>query len=505
MNGAVITGLVIGGLYGYIAQRGAFCLNSGFRFVVTKRDYTKVKALGLAIAVQMIAMPAVFALGWAQPAFPSFFPVGAVLGGLLFGVSMYWAAGCAAGVWFKTGAGSLGAVAGIAGMMLGATLFEAGPLRGLRDAVHGLGGGAVSFNATSLGLPLWALLVPLGAALIFFLSRTETTKAGAWTWRRTGLLLGLVGVAAWPLAALVERGFGMSVIGGTVDLARLTSGATIPVKGFGGWDILFVLGLPLGAFFAARQEGAVKLSVPKPEDFAKMFAGGIGLGVGASLAAGCTVGHGLTGVPLLAPGSIVTLAAIFAGSALTGYYTLTQSRSAPQTDSSGSLSAAHSRWTDREQNKPQTDCSGRPVPAGLKNMLSSCGDSPAPNDSGAAANPGAKTITIIIQNPPYKGDNKAWHALRFAGASIAEGMNVHVHLLDDGVEVGKRGQKPPEGAVNLEELIKELMEYGLEVNACGLALDGCKIPEGEMIAGINRGSMKTLASWVSHSDLVTTF
>ena len=482
MNAMVLGGLIIGAAYGYIAQRGAFCLNSGFRFVVTKRDFTKVKALGLAIAVQMIAMPAVFALGWAQPAFPSFFPVGAVLGGLLFGVSMYWAAGCAAGVWFKTGAGSLGAVAGVAGLMLGATLFEAGPLRGLRDAVHGLGGGAVSFNATSLGLPLWTLLVPLGAALIFFLTRTETTKAGAWTWRRTGLLLGLVGVAAWPVSALVERGFGMSVIGGAVDLTRLTSGATIPVKGFGGWDILFVLGLPLGAFFAARKEGAVKLSVPKPEDFAKMFAGGLGLGAGASLAAGCTVGHGLTGVPLLAPGSIVTLGAIFVGSALTGYYTLT-----------------------RAKNAPQTDCSGRPVPAGLKNMLSSCGDSPAPNDSGAAANPGAKTITIIIQNPPYKGDNKAWHALRFAGASIAEGMNVHVHLLDDGVEVGKRGQKPPEGAVNLEELIKELMEYGLEVNACGLALDGCKIPEGEMIAGINRGSMKTLASWVSHSNLVTTF
>lgn len=150
-----------------------------------------------------------------------------------------------------------------------------------------------------------------------------------------------------------------------------------------------------------------------------------------------------------------------------------------------------------------TDCSGRPVPDGLKKMLSSCGDTPAVES--APAGNGAKTITIVIQNPPYRGDNKAWHALRFAGASIAEGMNVRVHLLDDGVEVGKRGQKPPEGAVNLEELIKELMEYGLEVNACGLALDGCRIPEGEMIPGINRGSMKTLAGWVSHSDLVTTF
>lgn len=491
MNGAAITGLAIGGLYGYIAQRGAFCLSSGFRFVVTKRDFTKVKALVLAIAVQMIVMPAVFALGWAQPSFPAFFPVGAILGGLLFGVSMYWAVGCAAGVWFKAGAGSLGAVAGIGGMMLGATLFEAGPLRGLRDAVHGIGG-SVSFNATSTGLPLWVLMVPLGVALILFLLRTETTTAGAWTWRRTGLLLGLVGVAAWPLSALVERQFGMAVIGGTVDLARLTSGATIPAMGFGRWDVLFVLGLPLGAYFAARKDGAVKLSVPRAEDFAKMFAGGIGLGAGASIAAGCTVGHGLTGVPLLAPGSIVTLAAIFVGSALTGYYTLTQARKAPQTNRSG---------------RPvmSTDCSGRPVPAGLTNMLSSCGDSPAPSASSATTNPGAKTITIIIQNPPYKGDNKAWHALRFAGASLAEGMNVHVHLLDDGVEVGKRGQKPPEGVVNLEELLKELMEYGLEVNACGLGLDGCRIPEGEMIAGIPRGSMKTLAGWVNSSDFVVTF
>jgi sulfur relay (sulfurtransferase) complex TusBCD TusD component (DsrE family)/uncharacterized membrane protein YedE/YeeE len=369
--------------------------------------------------------------------------------------------------------------------MLGATLFEVGPLRGLRDAVHGLGG-AVSFNATSLGLPLWELLVPLGVLLIVFLMRTETTKAGAWTWRRTGLLLGLVGVAAWPLAALVERPFGMSVIGGAVDLTRLTSGASIPARGFGGWDILFVLGLPLGAYFAARKEGAVKLSIPKAEDFAKMFAGGVGLGTGASLAAGCTVGHGLTGVPLLAPGSIVTLVAIFAGSALTGYYTLTRARNAPQT-------------------APQTDCSGRPVvPAGLKNMLSSCGDSPAV-ETAPKGNGSAKTVTIIIQNPPYKGDNKAWHALRFAGASIAEGMNVHVHLLDDGVQAGKRGQKPPDGAVNLEELLKELMEYGLEVNACGLALDGCKLAESEMIPGISRGSMKTLASWVNSSDRVLTF
>lgn len=29
-----------------------------------------------------------------------------------------------------------------------------------------------------------------------------------------------------------------------------------------------------------------------------------------------------------------------------------------------------------------------------------------------------KNITIIIQNAPYQSDNKAWHALRFAGAAL---------------------------------------------------------------------------------------
>lgn len=116
-----------------------------------------------------------------------------------------------------------------------------------------------------------------------------------------------------------------------------------------------------------------------------------------------------------------------------------------------------------------------------------------------------KTITIIIQNAPYRPDNKAWHALRFAGAALTEDMVVRVHLLDDGVRVGHRGHEAPEGAVNLERLLGELMECGLEVRACGMSLEGCGIKEDELIAGIERGSMKALAAWVKSSDSVLTF
>lgn len=114
-------------------------------------------------------------------------------------------------------------------------------------------------------------------------------------------------------------------------------------------------------------------------------------------------------------------------------------------------------------------------------------------------------VTIVIQNSPYMNDNKAWHALRFAGAAMTEDMAVRVHLLDEGTEVGRKNQPVPEGEVNLEELLGELIECGLEVRACGMAVDGCGILDGDLIEGIEKGSMKALAGWVKSSDHVMTF
>ena len=115
------------------------------------------------------------------------------------------------------------------------------------------------------------------------------------------------------------------------------------------------------------------------------------------------------------------------------------------------------------------------------------------------------TVTIVIQNAPYQADNKAWHALRFAGAALSEDMDVQLHLMDKGVEVGRRNHQVPDGAVNLEELLRELIECGLIVRACGMAVDGCGITEGELLTGIEKGSMKALANWVKNSDQVMVF
>jgi uncharacterized membrane protein YedE/YeeE len=296
--------VVVGAAFGYGAQRGAFCMNSGFRGAI-EGDLTKVKALGLAVAVQLVALPAVFGLGLARPARLPLMPLAAILGGVLFGLSMRWAGGCAAGVWYKLGAGDLGALLAVLGLALGAAASAAGPLSHVRVALQ------EAFPASPSWAPGPAVSLGAGLLLLAALARLPESRAGAWSWRRTGLWIGVTGVAAWPASAAAGRDFGLAVVPGTEGLLSGAAGRPFPA-----WDALLVLGVLVGGWLAARRSGAVSLTAPRPGVLLQRFAGGLGLGIGASIATGCTVGHGLTGLALLAPSSLIVTGAIFGGSAL---------------------------------------------------------------------------------------------------------------------------------------------------------------------------------------------
>jgi uncharacterized membrane protein YedE/YeeE len=70
------------------------------------------------------------------------------------------------------------------------------------------------------------------------------------------------------------------------------------------WDLFFVVGIALGGFLSAFRNGTFSWSNISGAAIWKLAAGGFVLGASASLAGGCTVGHGLTGFPLLSLGSI---------------------------------------------------------------------------------------------------------------------------------------------------------------------------------------------------------
>jgi hypothetical protein len=295
---------VVGAAFGYAAQRGAFCLNSGFRNAL-EGDWAKVKTLVLAVGIQLLLLPAIFGLGWAQPAVLPLKPVAAIVGGALFGFSMRWAGGCAAGVWYKLGAGDVGALLAVLGMALGATAASSGPIAALSTELQ---------DATPIPIvrsPSPLVSIAAGLVLCTGLMRASAGRAGGWSWRRTGLWIGLIAVAAWPVSSATGRNFGLAVVPGTAGIVAALSGCAFPV-----WDVLLLVGVVTGGWLAARRGGPVELRAPAAPALLERFAGGLGLGVGASIASGCTVGQGLTGLALLAPGSLLVMSAIFCGNVL---------------------------------------------------------------------------------------------------------------------------------------------------------------------------------------------
>jgi len=280
-------------------------MNSGFRNLLVRREPTRFKAYFLAIAVQMLILPLLQLLGIVKFTIPAFYPLGATLGGFLFGLAMNWGGGCAAGVWYKLGGGSIGAFVAIIGLIVGYFATETGALKVVRIFIQSFGNSETVHTMTLpnlFNLPLWWMSVPLAIVLLFFLLKDSPIKPEqGWYWRRTGIWVGLIGVMAWIASSLAGRFFGMAVMPGSKAMFDLLTLGKLNALS---WDFFFVLGISLGGFLSVSLHGKFSWSNITGAAIWKLLAGGLVLGFSASLAGGCTVGHGLAGIPVLSLGSI---------------------------------------------------------------------------------------------------------------------------------------------------------------------------------------------------------
>ncbi|MCP4500110.1 MAG: YeeE/YedE family protein [Deltaproteobacteria bacterium] len=110
---------------------------------------------------------------------------------MLFGVSMRWAGGCAAGVVYKLGARSGAALFTILGMVTGATLLEVGFLKEGRYTLQAIGSSSTPWTYDA------RFILVMGVLFFAFLWRTRSDKAGDWTWKKTSLLLAGVSLMGW--------------------------------------------------------------------------------------------------------------------------------------------------------------------------------------------------------------------------------------------------------------------------------------------------------------------
>ena len=282
---------------------------SAFYEAVTGRAPDMLRSYLLAVLVQMVAVNALAEYGHLRVTIPPFFGFATVLGGFVFGLGMTLAVGCAGAVLFRAGEGKLDyglAVAGYAVGVWASNEWLAQPLQ----RIMGGDGAALTLHRT-LAVDRRLVVVVLALATLLWVIRGQHHPyQGGWDWGRTGLAVGLVGVAAWATSAMTGHPTGLGTVQGSDRLATLILERDVSALD---WSLFLVVGIPLGSYIASRLHGAsLGGSIPSKR-LPQAAIGGLLMGLGASVAAGDNVAHGLSGVPLLAVGSLTFMVCMFLG------------------------------------------------------------------------------------------------------------------------------------------------------------------------------------------------
>jgi hypothetical protein len=306
----ILGGAVAGLILGYVLQRSQQCFHATFAGLYERRTGL-FRAWLLAVAVGAVGLAVVYGADWWPQLNDglSFRPVHNIVGGLLIGAGMAVAMSCVSGLYFKLGAGMLGALVGLAGWALGELLARDVELPGNSTVLTGDEGTIPDV----LGVPRLAVALPLLAAVAWYLWRSRDgvaapTRAWQWTWPVAGVALGGALILTWITAGMAESDFGASTVGAASSVADGD-----PKE----WLLAFLVGLVPGAFLAARTAGGLWVRGETGVRYGQLAVGGALLGAGGIIGGGCNLGHGLSGVAQLNVSSWVVVASIVAGIGIT--------------------------------------------------------------------------------------------------------------------------------------------------------------------------------------------
>ncbi len=345
---------VIAVVMGAVANKTNFCTMGAVSDWVNMGDTGRMRAWVLAMAVALIGVIALEALGKINLSGETFPPYRSanfawpryLVGGLLFGLGMVLASGCGNKTLVRVGGGNLKSltvliIAMVASyLMLWTPLFEKAflpwiqPLtinlvqhgvasQELGTVVSGLFGYASSrgFNMTI------AILVAISLLIFVFKSRDFR---GGFDNILGGAVIGAAVVAGWyvtggalgqawkefadmstdvPSRVQVQSYTFISPLGDS--LRYLLNPGKLTLLNFG---VMALTGVIIGSFVYALVSRSFRIEwFASFGDFVNHAIGGVLMGIGGVLSMGCTVGQAITGISTLAIGSMLTFIAIVIG------------------------------------------------------------------------------------------------------------------------------------------------------------------------------------------------
>lgn len=324
----LLIGLVGGIALGLAARLGHFCTLGMIEDAHYGEDRGRMWMWAMALGTAMTANFALQAAGlidlgqvfYVTNTFPL---AGAVIGGLLFGYGMAQAGNCGFGALSRIGGGDLRAM--VIALVMGVTAMVtiSGLLAAIRIRLFPVtftpetpqGYAQALERLTGIGAPLFGMALGIVLILAAIRFQTEGRRLERAFW---GGLVGLSitsgfygtywvannGFDAWTVMSHTFT----ATIGDTIHYAMFSSGLD---PKFG---IASVVGVILGGGIGSMiQNGFRWEACDDPRQLKRQLAGAVLMGFGAVIAAGCSIGQGLSAFSTLSYTGPVTAVAIWAG------------------------------------------------------------------------------------------------------------------------------------------------------------------------------------------------
>lgn len=339
--------LLLAVVFGFTAQRSAFCPAGGLRDWVNDKQFARLGTYFGAIAVAIFLTTLAEWMGWIDlsqttpPYRAAEFAWGRyIIGGFIFGFGMVLASGCGMRNLVRIGQGSFKAIWLVLLMSLMAylmtrtdfyaqwilpwisTMSLSFSARGAQD----LASLVVGQNDTTalVRLVLGALI---GGGLFVLLLRSAHFKqlnSVLTTVVIGGVIVGGYAITGGAYGEYVKSeasfmelppaGLGTQSFTFAAPMGDTVYWALQPEWALISFGVLAVFGMVSGSLISSIMKGGFKLEgFVSGKDFLISSLGALLVGFGAVLAMGCSIGHGLSGTATLALGSFVALAAILAG------------------------------------------------------------------------------------------------------------------------------------------------------------------------------------------------
>lgn len=331
-DSAAILGLLGGVILGLGARIGRFCTLGAIEEAIYSSDDRRLRMWGLAIGTAIIGAHLALYFELLLPAdvlyldrYPN--PMGALIGGAMFGYGMALCGNCGFGALARLGGGDLRSLIIVLIMGISAYVVLSGPLAAWRVALFPETMGAVRDGADAQGFS-FLIARKLGVApvisglsigtLFILVALANHRMLRSYNSIFWGLMIGLVIVSGWIGTAWISaNGFGAepiethtfaAPIGDSLFWAMTASGHTLS------FGVGSVFGVLLGAWIGAFFKGHFRWEACEdPRELRRQIFGAAIMGVGAILAMGCSIGQGIAAFSVLSYSAPLTLAAIFAG------------------------------------------------------------------------------------------------------------------------------------------------------------------------------------------------